>query len=47
MTIEVGPGITIGPGWIIGTGGAPPTLIVTQDNNSITTQSGDSLITEN
>lgn len=47
MPIEIGPGIIIGPGIFLGGEESPPTLIVTQAEDSITTESGDSLITEN
>jgi hypothetical protein len=47
MPVEIGHGWTIGPGWTIGGQESPPTLIVTQDDDSITTQSDDNLITEN
>lgn len=46
MAIEIGPGIIIGPGWTIGEGTIPPTFIVTENNDSITTETGDSLIIE-
>ena len=47
MPIEIGPGWTIGPGIQIG-GGAQPviTFIDTENDNQLTTESGDNLITE-
>jgi hypothetical protein len=46
MAIEVGPGIDIGPGVLLGDEPARSLQIITENGLDIQTESGDNLITE-
>jgi hypothetical protein len=47
MPINLGPGLQIGPGIVIGNAPTPPSFIITQFNDFIVTEFDDFLVTEN
>ena len=46
MPIELGPGITVGPGIVIGGGGTEVFFIAAEDNDPLITEDDNNLITE-